>query len=112
MGAVAVSESNPDIVYVGTGEETVGAGVYKSIDGGKTWNHAGLDELRYISAIVIDPKDPNVVLVSSRDYTMAGQLRGISKTTDGGRNWKQVFFWDDKTSVVALEAAPDDPNAG
>ena len=109
IGALALAPSNPDIVYVGTGEETVGAGVYKSTDGGNTWTHAGLDQVRYISAIVIDPKDPAVVLASGRDYAMAGQMRGIFKTSDGGKNWKQVFFWDDKTSVVALEAAPDDP---
>src|SRR5437660_3188717 len=76
IGALALAPSNPDIVYVGTGEETVGAGVYKSTDGGNTWTHAGLDQVRYISAIVIDLKDPNVVLASGRDYTMAGQMRG------------------------------------
>ena len=83
IGALALAPSNPDIVYVGTGEETVGAGVYKSTDGGNTWTHAGLDQVRYISAIVIDPKDPAVVLASGRDYAMAGQMRGIIR--HGGR---------------------------
>ena len=108
IGALALAPSNPEIIYVGTGEETVGNGVYKSTDGGKTWRHIGLDETRYISGIIVDPKDPNIVLVSARDYFVAGPARGIFKTTDGGNSWKKVFFKDDKTSVVDLEVAPDD----
>ncbi|HSQ24825.1 MAG TPA: hypothetical protein VLN44_10450, partial [Pyrinomonadaceae bacterium] len=108
IGALALAPSNPDIVYVGTGEETVGNGIYKSTDAGKTWNHIGLDDTRYISGIIVDPKDPNVVLVSARDYFVSGPARGIFKTTNGGKTWKKVFFKDDKTSVVDLEVAPDD----
>src|SRR2546423_1199542 len=88
IGALALAASNPDIIYVGTGEETVGNGVYKSTDGGKTWSHVGLNDARYISGIIVDPKDPNIVLVSARDYFIAGTGRGIFKTTDGGRTWK------------------------
>ncbi|HEY0350290.1 MAG TPA: YCF48-related protein [Pyrinomonadaceae bacterium] len=109
IGALALAPSNPDIIYVGTGEETVGNGVYKSTDAGKTWSHIGLNDTRYISGIIVDPKDPNIVLVSARDYFIAGSARGIFKTTDGGRTWKKVFFKDDKTSVVDLEVTPDDP---
>src|SRR5437764_2064176 len=109
MGALALAHSNPDVIYVGTGEETVGNGVYKSTDAGKTWSHIGLNDTRYISGIIVDPKDPNIVLVSARDYFIAGQGRGIFKTVDGGRTWKKVFFKDDKTSVVDLEVAPDNP---
>src|SRR6266850_234238 len=72
IGALALAPSNPEIVYVGTGEETVGNGVYKSTDGGRTWSHIGLDEVRYISGIIVDPKDPNTVLVSARDYFLSG----------------------------------------
>src|SRR5436190_5635548 len=105
IGALALAPSNPDIIYVGTGEETVGNGVYKSTDAGKTWGHIGLNDTRYISGIIVDPKDPNIVLVSARDYFIAGVGRGIFKTTDGGKTWKRVFFKDDKTSVVDLEVA-------
>ncbi|HBB97883.1 MAG TPA: hypothetical protein DC054_21080, partial [Blastocatellia bacterium] len=109
IGALALAPSNPDVIYVGTGEETVGNGVYKSTDAGKTWSHIGLNDTRYISGIIVDPKDPNIVLVSARDYFIAGPGRGIFKTTDGGRTWKKVFFKDDKTSIVDLEVTPDDP---
>src|SRR5256885_13222543 len=108
IGALALAPSNPDIIYVGTGEETVGNGVYKSTDAGKTWSHIGLNDTRYISGIIVDPKDPNIVLVSARDYFIAGPGRGIFKTMDGGRNWTRVLFKDNKTSVVDLEVAPDD----
>src|SRR5713226_5275611 len=107
IGALALAPSNPNIVYVGTGEETAGNGVYKSTDGGKTWTNIGLRETRYISQIIVDPRDPNVVLVSARDYFLAGPARGIFKTTDGGKTWNKVFFKDDKTSVVEMVAAPD-----
>src|SRR5713101_6134497 len=83
IGALALAPSNPEIVYVGTGEETEGNGLYKSTDAGKTWSHIGLKDTRYISGIVVDPKDPNIVLVSARDYFIAGSGRGIFKTVDG-----------------------------
>ncbi|MFN2578446.1 MAG: WD40/YVTN/BNR-like repeat-containing protein [Pyrinomonadaceae bacterium] len=110
IGALALAPSNPDIIYVGTGEETAGNGLYKSTDAGKTWNHIGLNDTRYISGIIVDPKDPNTVLVSARDYLISGPGRGIFKTRDGGKTWKKVFFKDDHTSVVDLEVAPDDPH--
>lgn len=109
IGALALAPSNPEIIYVGTGEETPGKGMYKSVDGGKTWTEAGLNFTRYISAIVVDPRDPNIVLASARDYFYATPMRGIYKTTDGGQTWRQVFFKDDKTSVVDMVASPDDP---
>jgi photosystem II stability/assembly factor-like uncharacterized protein len=108
IGAIALAPSNPDIIYVGTGEETPGNGVYKSTDAGKTWTNVGLTDARYITAILVDPRDPNIVLASARDYFQAGPARGIFKTTDGGRTWNKVFFKDDKTSVVEMVAAPDD----
>ena len=109
IGALALAPSNPEIIYVGTGEETAGNGIYKSTDAGKTWTHIGLDDTRYITGIVVDPKDPNVVVVSVRDYFAPGPAHGIFKTTDGGKTWKKVFFKDDTTSVVDLQVAPDDP---
>src|SRR5713226_10167954 len=77
IGAIALAPSNPDIVYVGTGEETAGKGMYKSTDGGKTWTDAGLKDTRYITAILVDPRDPNIVIASARDYWAAGSGRGI-----------------------------------
>jgi photosystem II stability/assembly factor-like uncharacterized protein len=108
IGALALAPSNPDIIYVGTGEETAGNGMYRSTDAGKTWANAGLRDERYITAILVDPRDPNIVVASARDYQAAGPGRGIFRTTDGGKNWTQVFFKDDKTSVVDMVAAPDD----
>src|SRR5215470_4330445 len=106
IGDVAISQSNPDIVWVGTGESnnrqssSWGNGVYKSLDGGKTWQHVGLDETHHIGRIVIHPTDPNTVYVAA-----AGRLwgpskeRGIYKTTDGGKTWNNVLFVNEDTGV-------------
>ncbi|HYX28705.1 MAG TPA: hypothetical protein VE863_09065, partial [Pyrinomonadaceae bacterium] len=109
IGALALAPSNPEIVYVGTGEETAGKGMYRSPDGGNTWSHIGLEDARYITGIVVDPQNPNTVIVSTRDWFVPGPARGIFKTTDGGKSWKKVYFKDDRTSVVDLVRAPDDP---
>src|SRR3954452_2370268 len=89
IGAVQVAPSDPNIVYVGTGDSVggpAGDGMYKSVDAGKTFMHIGLEETTKINKIVIDPKDPNIVIVSTQgDATHAG--RGIYVTTNGGRNW-------------------------
>src|SRR5262249_6865072 len=109
IGALALAPSNPDIIYVGTGEETPGNGIYRSQDAGQTWEHIGLAETRYITGILIDPHDPNIVLASARDYFSSGPARGVFKTTNGGKTWDRVFFKDEKTSVVDMVASPDDP---
>jgi photosystem II stability/assembly factor-like uncharacterized protein len=108
IGALALAPSNPDIIYVGTGEETPGNGIYKSTDAGKTWTHLGLADARYISGILVDPRDPNIVIASARDYFASGPARGVFKSTNGGKTWDRVFFKDEKTSVVDLVASPDD----
>ncbi len=108
IGALALAPSNPEIIYVGTGEETAGNGMYKSTDGGKTWTDAGLKDTRYITAILVDPSDPNIVIASARDIWAAGPGRGIYKTTDGGKTWNKAYFKDEKTSVVEMVASPDD----
>ncbi|OSZ79869.1 glycosyl hydrolase [Chitinophagaceae bacterium IBVUCB2] len=110
VGAVAVSESDPNVVYVGMGEHAVrgvmthhGDGVYKSTDAGKTWKKIGLEFTQHISRIIIHPKDPNVVYVAAQGalYSKSTQ-RGIYKSTNGGETWKNVLYVDDKTGCVEL----------
>ena len=117
VGAVAVAESDPNVVYVGMGEHAVrgvmtssGDGVYKSTDAGKTWKKMGLDETRHISRIVIDPRNPNVVLVAAQGALYApSKERGIYKSTDGGVTWKNVLFVNDKTGAVELSMDMTNP---
>jgi photosystem II stability/assembly factor-like uncharacterized protein len=117
IGAVAVAESDPNVVYVGTGEHAVrgvmtssGDGVYKSTDAGKTWKKVGLDETRHIARIVIDPKNPNIVLVAAQGALYApNKERGIFKSTDGGATWKNVLFVNDKTGAAELSMDMTNP---
>ncbi len=116
VGAVAVSASDPNIVWVGTGEAnprnsvSYGDGVYKSTDGGKTWNNMGLKKTFQIGEVVIHPKDPNIVYVAAlgRLYG-ANEDRGVFKTTDGGATWNKVFYVDDRTGVMEMQMHPTDP---
>lgn len=110
IGAIAVAESDPNVVYVGMGEHAVrgvmthsGDGVYKSTDAGKTWKRIGLEATRHISRIVVDPKNPNLVIVAAQG-TLYGPSaeRGIYKSTDGGATWKNVLFVDNKTGAAEL----------
>src|SRR5437763_5730446 len=117
VGAVAVAESDPNVVYVGMGEHAVrgvmtssGDGVYKSTDAGKTWKKVGLDETRHISRIVIDPKNPNIVLVAAQGALYApNKERGIFKSSDGGKTWKNVLFVDEKTGAAELSMDMTNP---
>src|SRR5208337_2217304 len=110
IGAVAVSPSNPNIMYVGTGEQTQGNGIYKSTDGGATWANLGLRDTHVITALVVDPENPDVVPVGAGgDYT-SGAERGVFKSSDGGKNWQKVLYKDEHWGVADLETAPDDPN--
>src|SRR5258706_7660264 len=117
VGAVAVAESDPNVVYVGMGEHAVrgvmthsGDGVYKSTDAGKTWRNIGLELTRHISRIVIDPKDPKVLLVAAQGalYSHSPQ-RGIYKSSDGGASWKNVLFVDDKSGAAELSMDMTNP---
>jgi photosystem II stability/assembly factor-like uncharacterized protein len=117
VGAVAVAESDPNVVYVGMGEHAVrgvmthsGDGVYKSTDAGKTWKRIGLEPTRHISRIVIDPKNPNIVLVAAQGalYSSSPQ-RGIYKSTDGGATWKNVLFVNEKTGATELSMDMTNP---
>jgi photosystem II stability/assembly factor-like uncharacterized protein len=109
IGDIAVSQSNPDLVYVGTGESnnrqstSWGDGVYKSTNGGKTYTNVGLRTSRHINRIVIDPRNNDVVLVAATGALFgAGGERGVYKTADGGRTWKQTLKVDDDTGANDL----------
>ena len=120
VGAVAVAPSKPDVVYVGTGEVSMvgssvnmGNGVYRSIDAGKTWQHAGLDDAEHIGNMWVDPRNPDVVLVAALGRTYSkNEQRGVFKTTDGGKTWRKVLYKDDITGAVDLVFARENPNVG
>ena len=117
IGALAVAPSNPDILWVGTGESNIfrssytGVGVYKSTDNAKTFQHMGLTDTGTIGRIVIHPTDPNTVYVASAGQEwMENEMRGVFKTTDGGRKWTQSLKISAKTGVNDLAMDPKDPN--
>lgn len=118
VGAVAVSDSDPSIVYVGMGEHAPrgvmtshGDGVYKSTDAGRTWKHLGLKETQHIARIVIHPKNPDVVYVAAQGQLYGrNEERGIFKTTDGGATWEKILYVDDRTGCSELSMDATDPN--
>ena len=117
VGAIAVSESHPDVVYIGMGESCIrgnimpGDGVYRSTDAGKTWTHVGFRNVDAISKIRIHPTNPNIVFVAVfGDYGVPGEERGVFKSTDGGRTWRKVLYRDPNTAAVDLSIDPNDPN--
>jgi photosystem II stability/assembly factor-like uncharacterized protein len=112
IGAIQVAPSDPNIVYVGTGDSvqgSLGDGMYKSIDAGKTWTHIGLEETTKINKMVVDPKDPDNVVVSTQgDAQHAG--RGIYRTTDGGKTWQNTLRPENANGTRDVEYAFDKPN--
>jgi len=117
VGALAVSESNPDIVFIGMGESCIrgniqpGDGVYKSTDAGKTWTHAGFAASQAISKIRIHPTNPQIVYVASFGrYGAPSDERGIFKSTDGGTTWRRTLFRDAKTGGVDIAIDRHNPN--
>jgi photosystem II stability/assembly factor-like uncharacterized protein len=115
IGDVAVAPNNPDVVWVGTGESnnrqstSWGDGVYKSIDGGKTYDYVGLRTSRHVNRIVIDPRNTDTVFVAATGPLFgSGGERGVYRTTDGGRTWKQVLKVDDDTGANDLAIDPSD----
>jgi len=113
IGAIAVAPSNSKVIYVGTGESDIrgtfitGDGVYRSDDAGKHWHDAGLKDTHTISAIVVDPNNPDVVYASSMGHVFkSNPERGVFKSTDGGKNWKKILYVDDKTGAIDLVMDP------
>ena len=117
IGAIAIQQSNPSVIWAGTGEGNPrnslngGYGVYKSLDGGKTWKSMGLEKTRHIHRIKIDPMNPNTVYVGAIGSPWGEHPeRGVFKTTDGGETWEKVLFVNNKTGVADLIMDPTNPN--
>ncbi|HEV2110204.1 MAG TPA: hypothetical protein VGT99_02530 [Gammaproteobacteria bacterium] len=116
IGAIALAPSNPNLVWVGTGEANIrndvmdGAGVYFSPDAGKSWQFMGLKDAGQISRVIVDPRDPDTVWVAVLGHTWkANPERGVFKTTDGGKTWKKVLSVSENTGATDLVISPSDP---
>jgi photosystem II stability/assembly factor-like uncharacterized protein len=116
IGALAVAPSSPDTIYVGSGEGlqrpdlSTGDGMYKSTDGGKTWKHLGLRNAQQIGAILVHPRDPNLVYVAALGHPYgANEERGVFRSSDGGETWQKVLYKDENTGAIALAFDPRDP---
>ena len=117
IGAIAVADSDHNIIYVGTGEAcprgniTYGDGVYKSLDAGKTWQHLGLRDTRHIGAIVVDPRNPDIAFVAALGHAFGpNDERGIFRTGDGGKSWQRVLFRDRDSGGIDVVFDPRNPN--
>ncbi len=116
IGALALAPSNPNIIYAGTGVNGVysdigyGNGIYKSTDAGETWQHLGLEDTRHIGRILIDPRNPDLVLVAAIGHAFGpNEERGVFRSADGGRTWKKVLFKNKETGAVDLCFEPGNP---
>ena len=117
IGAIAVAESDPAVVYVSTGSDgirsnvIIGKGVYKSEDGGQSWDHVGLENTGNSGAVLVHPENSDLVYVAALGNPFApSPERGVYRSSDGGGSWDQVLFVSDSTGAVDLEFAPDDPS--
>ena len=116
IGALAVTPSNPNIVWAGTGEAfirshiSIGNGIYKSTDAGRTWTHMGLDSTGRIARVVVDPNNPDIVFVAAQGHSFGPQQqRGIFRTSDGGKTWQRVLFVDENTGGIDVVMHPTNP---
>lgn len=117
IGAIDIYQKNPSIIWVGTGEgnprnsANQGAGVYKSIDGGRTWQYMGLEQTRSIHRVIVHPDNPEIVYVGAQGNAWADtEERGVYKTTDGGKTWTRILYNNNRTGVGDLVMDPTNPN--
>ncbi|HJS23786.1 MAG TPA: hypothetical protein VJ751_05405 [Pyrinomonadaceae bacterium] len=117
IGDIALAPSNPEVVWVGTGESNVrnsvsfGDGVYRSTDGGKSWQHMGLKDTERVSAIAIHPQNPDIVYIGALGHAFGpNEERGVFMTTDGGKTWTKTLYIDNQHGVADLEIDPTNPN--
>ena len=116
IGSIDVADADPDIIYVGTGSDgirsnvIIGRGMYKSTDGGESWQHVGLREAGQIGSVVVHPTNPQVVYVAALGNPFGpNPQRGVFKSVDGGKSWEHVLFVSERTGAVDIELAPDNP---
>lgn len=117
IGDMAVSRSHPNVVWIGTGENNprnssiYGKGVYKSVDGGQTWENMGLEDTRHIGRMAIHHTNPDIVYVGAMGRTWGpNEERGLYKTTNGGKSWEKILYVDDQTGIIEVEMHPTDPD--
>ncbi len=117
IGALAIDQNNPDVIWVGTGEgnprnsQTSGNGIYKSIDGGKSWDHLGLEGTRNIHRIILHRDNPDIVWAGVQGSAWGeSSTRGVYKTSDGGKTWRKVLYVNEKTGIADLVVDPENPN--
>ncbi|HEX8945572.1 MAG TPA: glycosyl hydrolase, partial [Gemmatimonadaceae bacterium] len=116
VGAIAIAPSDPNVIYVGGGESdlredwTYGDGMYRSTDAGQTWTHLGLDDAQHIARIVVDPRDPDRVIVAAMGHASGkNAMRGVYRSTDGGKTWHRILFADDSTGAIDVAMDPSNP---
>ncbi len=117
IGAIAVSASDHNVIYAGSGEACIrgnisyGNGVYKSLDGGKTWKNVGLKDTRHIGAVIVDPRDSNTVFVAALGHAYGpNEERGVFRTIDGGATWTKVLYQNNKTGAIGVVFDPNNSN--
>src|SRR5207342_607032 len=117
IGSIAVASSNHNVLYVGTGEACIrgnishGDGVYRSLDGGKTWKNTGLRDSRAIGKVIVNPTNPDIAFVAALGHPYGPNAeRGIFRTTDGGKNWEKVLYKDENTGAIQVTIDPNNSN--
>ncbi len=117
IGAIAVADSNPNVIYVGTGEACIrgnisyGNGVYKSTDAGRTWFNIGLTDTQHIASVLVHPRNPDIVFVAALGHAYGpNDERGIYRSLNGGKTWERVLFKDNHTGAIDIAMDPHNPN--